>query len=151
MSRRQSQPKAWLIIANRMEGDVRRTLRKLPLGSGVLVLGRLRPNEALWLRHLAHLRELAVAFEADGTAARVHNPVELRKALMRRTPLVFLSPIHPTSSHPDWAPLHPMRAATLARLGGRKLGALGGMDARRYSRVKNLGFRYWAGISAFRS
>lgn len=151
MSRRQSPPQRWLIIANHMDGDARRALRKLPLRSGVLVLSRLKPNEAGYLRHLAYLRQLTVALEAEGVAARVHNMDEMRRALLVRTPLVFLSPIFRTNSHPDWAPLRPMRAATLARLGGRKMGALGGMDARKYRRVKDLGFRYWAGISAFRS
>jgi thiamine-phosphate pyrophosphorylase len=151
MSRRQRPPERWLIIANRMDGDARRALRKLPLRSGVLVLGRLKPDEARHLRHLACLRQLTVALEAEGVAARVHNMVELRKAFLRRTSLVFLSPIYRTNSHPDWAQLHPMRAATLARLGGRKLGALGGLDARKFRRVKDLGFRCWGGISAFRS
>jgi hypothetical protein len=149
MSRRQSPPERWLIIADGLDEDVRHALRKLPRRSGVLVLGRLKPNEAHHLRHLAWLRQLTVAIEVDRAAARVHNMAELRNALQARTPLVFLSPIYPTSSHPDWAPLRPMRAATLARLGGRKLGALGGMDARKYRRVKDFGFRCWAGISAF--
>ena len=151
MSRRQSPPEQWLIIAERVDDDVRRALRRLPLGSGVLILGPLNPSDARWLRHLARPRQLSLAFEADGAAARVHSVAELRNALLRRTPLVFLSPVYPTSSHADWAPLHRMRAASLARLGGRKLGALGGMDARKYRRVKNLGFGRWAGISAFRS
>ena len=151
MSRRQSPPEEWLIIADGLNPAARRALRKLPLGAGVLILGRLSHNEARHLRHLAQLRQLMVAFEAHRIAARVHNMAELRKALSRRTPLVFLSPIYPTSSHPDWVALRPMRAAALARLGDRRLGALGGMDARKYSRVKVLGFQYWAGISAFRS
>jgi thiamine monophosphate synthase len=29
--------------------------------------------------------------------------------------------------------------------------ALGGMDARKYARIRNLGFQGWAGISAFRT
>jgi thiamine-phosphate pyrophosphorylase len=44
-----------------------------------------------------------------------------------------------------------MRAAALARLGGRSLLALGGMDARKFARIGRLGFRGWAGISAFRT
>jgi thiamine-phosphate pyrophosphorylase len=44
-----------------------------------------------------------------------------------------------------------MRAAALARLAGRKLVALGGMDERRFRRVERLGFVGWAGISAFRT
>jgi thiamine monophosphate synthase len=44
-----------------------------------------------------------------------------------------------------------MRAAALARLGRRNLFALGGMNARRFARVKELGFQGWAGITAFRT
>jgi thiamine-phosphate pyrophosphorylase len=76
---------------------------------------------------------------------------ELRKAMAARTQLIMLSPIFETATHPDWQPIPRMRAATLARLGGRKLVALGGMDARRYARVARLGFCGWAGVSAFRT
>jgi thiamine-phosphate pyrophosphorylase len=75
----------------------------------------------------------------------------LRQALLRRTPLILLSPVYPTRSHPEWAALPRMRAASLARLAGRRLIALGGMDAKRYAGIKPLGFRGWAGISAFRT
>jgi thiamine-phosphate pyrophosphorylase len=71
--------------------------------------------------------------------------------MLARTPMILLSPIFPTGSHPDWKPIARMRAATLARLGRRKLVALGGMNARRFARVKALGFRGWAGISAFKT
>jgi thiamine-phosphate pyrophosphorylase len=76
---------------------------------------------------------------------------ELRRALSAGTPLILLSPLYPTASHPDWKPLPRMRAAALARLGGRRLFAVGGMDARKFERVKKLGFQGWAGISAFRT
>lgn len=89
--------------------------------------------------------------EAGGAAVRVHNIRELRRALLARTPLILLSPIYPTRSHPDWAALQRMRAAALARLGGRRLIALGGMDERNFRRVERLGFQGWAGISAFRT
>jgi thiamine monophosphate synthase len=42
-----------------------------------------------------------------------------------------------------------MRAASLARLGKRKLVALGGMTEERYRQVAHLGFIGWAGISAW--
>jgi thiamine-phosphate pyrophosphorylase len=92
-----------------------------------------------------------MAEERTGHAKRVHNLSELRSAMLKRTPLVLLSPIYPTSTHPDWVPLPRMRAAALARLARRRLVALGGMDARRFRRVKNLGFQAWAGISGFRT
>jgi thiamine-phosphate pyrophosphorylase len=44
-----------------------------------------------------------------------------------------------------------MRAAALARLGGRNLLALGGMNARRFRRIERLGFYGWAAIDAFRT
>jgi thiamine-phosphate pyrophosphorylase len=81
----------------------------------------------------------------------VHNAPELCRALLAGTPLILLSQIFPTSSHPDWKPIPRMRAAALARLGGRRLLALGGMDARKFARVRKLGFQAWAGISAFRT
>jgi thiamine-phosphate pyrophosphorylase len=103
------------------------------------------------LRRAAAARRLILAFESHGEAARVHDSAELRQALLAGTPLILLSPIHPTSSHPGWRPLPRMRAAAIARLGRRRLIALGGMDARRFRRIERLGFQGWAGISAFRT
>ena len=102
----------------------------------------------LW--RLTRAEGFTVIHERDGSAARVHNLRELRRALLRRTPLVLLSPIYPTASHPERSPLPRMRAAALARLAGRRLIALGGMDAKKFRRIERLGFQGWAGISAFR-
>jgi thiamine-phosphate pyrophosphorylase len=77
--------------------------------------------------------------------------LELRGALLARRPIILLSPLHWTRSHPDWAPIPHLRAAALARLSGRRLIALGGMDSKRYARIAPLGFIGWAGISAFRT
>jgi thiamine-phosphate pyrophosphorylase len=71
--------------------------------------------------------------------------------MLALTPLIFLSPIHPTRSHPEWRALPRMRAAALARLGRRRLFALGGMNPKRYAKIARLGFIGWAGISAFRT
>jgi thiamine-phosphate pyrophosphorylase len=103
------------------------------------------------LRLLARERKLEIVIEGPRSARRVHNVRELRAAMLQRTPLILLSPLYPTISHPDWQPLPRMRAAALARLGGRTLLALGGMDARRFARIRKLGFRGWAGITAFRT
>ena len=81
----------------------------------------------------------------------MHDVRELRRALLKRTPIILLSPIHPTQSHPDWRPQPRMRAAALARLARRKLFALGGMNRKRYAKIAPLGFIGWAGISAFRT
>jgi len=150
MTRRQTGLNRWLIVNERLGDELWPALRKLPRGSGVLVLRRLSREEARHLRHVANQRGLAVA-EPPRTAARVHNVRELTRALLRRPPLVLLSPMHKTRSHPDWLPLPRMRAAALARLARRKVIALGGMSAKRYGRIAPLGFQAWAGIDAFRT
>ncbi|HEY7007232.1 MAG TPA: thiamine phosphate synthase [Sphingomicrobium sp.] len=148
MRHRQTVPLQWLILQDR-EGIAR--LGELPRGSGILLLTELSGRDVRWLRHFARQRDLSIVREERGGAERVHGMRELRRALQTRTPLILLSPIYPTSSHPDWKRIPRMRAAALARLGGRRLLALGGMNARRFARIKGLGFQGWAGISAFRT
>jgi thiamine-phosphate pyrophosphorylase len=148
MPRRQTMPRQWLIVVG--DEDVERATR-LARRSGVVVVGRLSARALRRLELIARSRDLAVAREDSGAAARVHNPAELRAALLARTPVVLLSPIYPTATHPDWKPLARMRAAALARLGKRRLIALGGMTAKRYAAVRRLGFIGWAGISAFKT
>ncbi|HEX5258178.1 MAG TPA: thiamine phosphate synthase [Sphingomicrobium sp.] len=151
MRRRQTMPRQWLIIADPSDRDAVAAAFRLPRGSGILLLQPLSGREMRRLRQSARNRGLTIAKEQRRAAARVHNARELRRALLARTPLILLSPLYPTSSHPDRKPIPRMRAAALARLGGRKLVALGGMDARKYARIKRLGFQRWAGISAFRT
>ena len=151
MKRRQTVPSPWLIADQRLDEELWRVARRLPRGSGILLLRELSAADRRRLRRLASQRGLTVVAEAEGKAARVHDSRELRRALLARTPLILLSPLFATRSHPDWRPLPRMRAAALARLGGRRLIALGGMDARRYARVAWLGFSGWAGIDAFRT
>ncbi|HYX46474.1 MAG TPA: thiamine phosphate synthase [Sphingomicrobium sp.] len=148
MHRRQRVPREWLIIAD--EGAIA-AARRLKRGTGLLLLGSLPPAKARQLRAIAQLRGLAIVREGRNRAVRVHDLRELRAALRDRTSMCLLSPLHPTRSHPDWSPIPRMRAAALARLCGRRLFALGGMDARKFARIKALGFQGWAGISAFRT
>ena len=152
MKRRQTFPSEWLIIdGQQLTTETRQSIRRLPRGRGVIVLGDLPQGERRRLRTLAAARGLDIVDEAKEATARVHDLQELRRALLRRTPLVLLSPMYPTPSHPDWRPQPRMRAATLARLAGRKLFALGGMNRKRYAKIAPLGFIGWAGISAFRT
>jgi thiamine-phosphate pyrophosphorylase len=151
MIRRQTMPEQWLILARSPDRGAWSALAHLPPGSGVLVIQRLDSRQNRRLRHLAQLRKFTVVIEGRRTAARVHDIRELRQALLWRTPLILLSPVYETRSHPDWIPLPGMRAAALARLGCRRLFALGGMSARRYATIAPLGFVGWAGISAFRT
>lgn len=150
MGARQTVPEQWLIIDQQPLEELWRAIRFLPHRSGLLLLRQLSPQEHGRLHCLARLRNLKLVTEHALRAVRVHNVREMRDALLRRTTLIMLSPIHPTRSHPDWRPLPRMRAATLARLADRRLIALGGMDAQRYAKIAPLGFIGWAGISAFR-
>lgn len=150
MSRSQSNPRQWLIVDRAIDSQLRAALRRLPMHSGVLLLRKPDAAELGYLRSVARLRCLSVVLEGRRSARRVHDVRELRRALLERTPLILLSPIYQTRSHPDWKPLPRMRAAALSRLANRRLIALGGMDARRYAKIAPLGFISWAGISAFR-
>ena len=147
MKRRQtSLPVAWFIVDRPFDAELAKRIHHLPGGTGLLILaGNSRPSL------LRGARGLVIVEEGRGQAQRVHNSAELRRALLRRTPLILLSPILPTASHPTWRPIPRMRAATLARLANRRLIALGGMDAQSFRRIERLGFQGWAGISAFRT
>jgi thiamine-phosphate pyrophosphorylase len=149
MRRRQTTPRQWLIVADDGQDVVARATR-LPRGGGLLLLQPVRATTMLRLRVLAGQRGLKIVVEQPRFAARIHDSRELRQALLARSELILLSPIHPTGSHHEWKPLPRMRAAALARLAGRKAVALGGMNARRYAKIAPLGFIGWAGISAFR-
>lgn len=138
----------WFIVDASVDWPL---VRRLPAETGILVLAEVNPADARKLRAIRRRRRSRVVIEAPRTAARVHDIRELRRALLARTPLILLSPIHPTASHPAWRPLPRMRAAALARLAGRRLVALGGMDSARFRRIERLGFQAWAGISAFRT
>jgi thiamine-phosphate pyrophosphorylase len=140
-----------LIVDRQPDKKLWRALAKLPRGSGALLLQPFDANGQRRLRRTARARGLTVAIELPRTMARVHNQSELTRALLRRARLILISPIHKTRSHPDWKPLPRMRAATLARLTGRRAVALGGMTEQRYARIAPLGFIGWAGISAFRT
>jgi thiamine-phosphate pyrophosphorylase len=154
-ARQTAPPSRWLIADARLGDDFRRALRRVPPGGGILVLfedlapGR-RQRLLRQILRKGRARGLTVLDGGSRAVARVHNVRELRGALLARTPLVLLSPLYPTRSHPGWRPLQRMRAAALARLARGRLIALGGMDAQRFRRVERLGFAGWAGIDAWR-
>jgi thiamine-phosphate pyrophosphorylase len=154
MNRRQSVPRQWLVADHRLGEGLWHVLERAPRGSGVLVLYRDLPKGerarlVARIREVARRRGLKVADEAVGQAARVHNMREVRRAAAGRVPLLFLSPLFPTRSHPEWRPLPRLRAARMARLARVPVMALGGMDAAKFRRVRHLGFHGWAGIDAW--
>ncbi len=155
MKRRQTRvPRRWLIADERIGGELWPTVRRLPPGSGVLVLYRgtaadKRARLLARLRRVGAGRRLVVADEVAGDAARVHDAREIRDARLKQTPLLLLSPMFETRSHPEWKPLARMRAAALLRLAKVPVIALGGMNEQRYATVRGLGFAGWAGIDAW--
>jgi len=151
MRGRQTVPRRWLIIAEPADRRGVVLAKALPPRTGLLLLKPAPGREMRQLRRIARQRDLVVVEERPRIAVRVHGAQELKRAMLRRAPIILLSPIFPTQSHPDWKPIPRMRAAASARLGRRRLFALGGMDARRFAQVERLGFIGWAGISAFRT
>jgi thiamine-phosphate pyrophosphorylase len=155
MKRRQTSiPRQWLVADHRSGDELWRRVSKLPRGSGVLVLYRdlPRPERSKLvskLRRIGARRGLVILDEAKGKTARVHDAAEIRQAALRRAKILFLSPLHPTRSHPDWKPLPLMQVAALIRLANVPVVALGGMNAKRFGRVARLGFHGWAGIDAW--
>ena len=146
-------PTTWLISDPRL-GDVLASVRRLPRGTGVVLRHHDLPSAERRLllrrvRRLAAARGLIVVDEASGEVARVHDARELRHARLGGAGMVFLSPLFATRSHPEWKALPRMRAAALARLGKREVLALGGMDERRFARVRALGFVGWGGIDGW--
>lgn len=152
--RQTSIPRRWLVADERFGSGLWQAVGRLPKGSGILLLFRNLPKPerarlSAKLRAIARRRGLVVADELAGEAARVHNVTEVRQAALAGVPLLFLSPICQTRSHPDWKPLPRMRAAALLRLAKVPVVALGGMDASRFRRVERLGFSGWAAIDAW--
>lgn len=155
MKRRQTSiPRQWLIADERGAGQLRQALSRLPRGSGVLVLrGELSAGRRVRLlgelRRSARRRGLVVVEERRERSKRVHSMRELRQAGSADAPLIFLSPLFRTRTHPDWKPLPRMRAASLARLAPMPVIALGGMDSQKFRQLERLGFQGWAGIDAW--
>ena len=145
--RRRHLPEAWLFADERLGDRLWEVLNRLPRGTGVVITGSGKDVQAV--RRLARRRGLAVAEERRAQADRVHDMRELRRALGRGVPVLFISSIHPTGSHPGRKPLPLMRATTLARLARGRAWALGGMDAKRFAAVRPLGFRGWGAIDAW--
>ena len=147
-------PTQWLVADARVSDGLWRAVDRLPRGSGILFLFHGLPKVErarlqARLRRVARRRGLVVADEAAGEAARVHDMMELRQAGLAKVPLLFLSPLYPTRSHPGRRALPRMRAAAVLRLARVPVIALGGMDSQRFGKVERLGFAGWAGIDAW--
>jgi thiamine-phosphate pyrophosphorylase len=167
MHRRQSLPRLWLMTDERQGEALFAAIARLPRGAGIVFRHySLEPAErrALWqrVRSAARTRGLTLVVAgpslpgADGShnragralrTASAHNLREIRAAERAGAQLIFLSPVHPTRSHPGAPALGPRRFALLAHQARVPVIALGGMDA---GKARTLGGAYgWAGIDAW--
>jgi thiamine-phosphate pyrophosphorylase len=142
-------------------------LRRLPPGSGVVVrhhatepAARRRLIRAV--RRIAAVRRLEVVVAGGAPGCGTHGagraaPLRTWPAHDRRQAIagvragarvLFVSPVFPTRSHPGAPALGPMRAARIGHGLGVTAIALGGMDRRRWLRIRGLGFAGWAAIDA---
>lgn len=161
--------KPWLMTDERMGERLWAALRALPPGSGVVFRHHATPPAErrrlhARVRRIAHARRLVlvvagpVALPGDGIhGARfgsglrtwpAHDGREAIAGWRAGADRLFVSPIHPTRSHPGAPALGPLRGARIGRGLGIGLIALGGMDARRFRRLAHLGFVGWAAIDA---
>jgi thiamine-phosphate pyrophosphorylase len=163
-------PTIWLMTDERLGEALWPAIKALPRGAGIVFRhhatdpGR---RQALFgrIRTLARRRGLVLIRAGttpmcgeQGThngpgrglrSAAVHSVAEALAARRRGADVIFVSPLFATRSHPGAPALGALRAATIARVAGLPAIALGGMDARRFRRVKTLGFHGWAGIDAW--
>lgn len=78
-----------------------------------------------------------------------HNLREVIAARRARADMILISPVFPTRSHPGQSSLGLARATCLARQTAIPAIALGGVDQRKFRRLKYLGFHGWAAIDAW--
>jgi thiamine-phosphate pyrophosphorylase len=165
--RRRQPPRLWLMTDERLGERLFEAIGRLPAGAGIVFRHYALDSgarRALFERVLAEARprDLTVVAAggplpgANGThnargpglrTASAHNLREIRRAEGRGADLIFLSPVHPTSSHPGALPLGSRRFARLARQARLPVIALGGMDEARFRKLR--GAYGWAGIDAW--
>ncbi|PZU77905.1 MAG: thiamine phosphate synthase [Sphingomonas sp.] len=163
-------PTRWLMTDERLGEGLWQALERLPRGGGVVFRHyrtAARERRALFERvvRVARRRHLTVVAaesrglrRADGTHHHVgfgmvtwpvHDAREAVRARRAGADVLFVSPLFPTRSHPGARAKGPVRARLAAGRGPGVLIALGGMDERRFRRVRPLGFAGYAAIDAW--
>ena len=165
-----------MMTDERMGDRLWEAVARLPDGAGIVfrhysLPADLRGEMAARLAETAAERGITLAVAGDVRIARqvgatlIHNPTsvvadlpcsvavhsldEARARKAARPTLAFVSPVYVTGSHPDRAPLGPQCAGEIARAIGVPAIALGGMDARRFARLRRESFYGWAGIDVW--
>ncbi|MDO7841421.1 thiamine phosphate synthase [Sphingomonas immobilis] len=164
-------PTRWLMTDERMGDGLWDAVRRLPRGSGVVFrhyATDLATRRAMFARlaRIARRRGLVLVRAGDarlgrqedgvhGTRGRglrtapAHDSREAMNAKRAGAQMIFVSPVFATRSHAGARALGPLRAAAIGRGLGMARIALGGMDARRFRRLRGLGFDGWAAIDAW--
>ncbi|MBJ6122435.1 thiamine phosphate synthase [Sphingomonas sp. BT553] len=152
----------------RLEDRLWPILLHMPPGSGVVFRHRATPpaeRRALFqrVRRIARARRLLLLAVdpplpgsvgihgrvSGATSWPTHDRGEALAGVRANTKLLFVSPIFATRSHPGAAALGPIKARRIGQGLGVAMIAMGGMDARRWRRIRHLGFAGWAGIDAW--
>lgn len=169
-------PREWLMTDERMGGRLWTAIDRLTGNHAGIVFRHyaaaadIRAALARRVADICHRRGFTLAV-ADEELARslnadlVHNPSDLpsdlpfsrsvhsieeaEKAKADGAALVFVSPVHPTRSHPNRKPLGKPLALRIARAASAPAIALGGMDRRKAAGLIRDGFHGWAGIDAW--
>lgn len=162
-------PRRWLMTDERLGDSLWSAIDALPRGSGIIFRHYATPQSAR-LQLYAQVRRaarrkglmLVVAGRPLGQGpihrhgrlrgaltAPVHSRIEAVAAARAGAALLFVSPVHPTRSHPGAPALGRVRLGMMIR--GLKLPviALGGMSERRWRALRALGVHGWAGIDAW--
>lgn len=170
-------PRAWLMTDERMGECLWEAIDRLPARNAGIVFRHYaiqadaRADLGQRIADICRRRSLVLAIAADENLARtlgadlIHNPpeplidlpfsrsvhslVEAEGAKADGVALVFVSPVYPTSSHPDRGSLGLALASRIATAAGVPAIALGGMTERKFPLLESEGFYGWAGIDAW--
>ncbi len=161
-------PVTWLMTDERLGDGLWAALRALPPGSGVVFRHHATPAAERRLIHrrvwrIAKARRLVLlvaggVLPGNGVHKRgrglgwrswpAHDRAEAVRGRNAGADLLFISPVYPTRSHPGAPSLGPARAVRIGRGLGLPVIALGGMDAKRFRRLRGR-FQGWAAIDAW--
>lgn len=161
-------PRRWLMTDPRLDDALWNTLAALPKGSGVILRHYELPlaeRRALFAKVSRIARRRGLILVAAGKdrlghapshgrhrgalTAPTHSRREAIAAIRGGARLLFVSPVHPTRSHPGARTLGRVRLGLLIRGLNAQVIALGGMDERRWRALKPLAIHGWAGIDAW--
>jgi thiamine-phosphate pyrophosphorylase len=176
-ARQHAWPRLWLMTDERLGDRLWSAIDRLPKQDSGIVFRHYsladEAREALAQRvaTIAAERGLTLAVAGDPNlavrlgASLVHNPprlpcplpfsrsahslVEAESARADGAALVFVSPVHETSTHPGRPALGASLASEIAEVAGVPALALGGMNARNFADLPPGRFYGWAGIDAW--